>query len=92
MSLPSVVYLLTESGLNRTCPSSPRARTTAGLEFMIVRVVESKGMEKGWYGFLCKTFLDLLCNVCFTVLFSGQLKVLDRSFLEAAELLLNRVA
>lgn len=43
------------------------------------------------WGFLYKTFLDLLCNACFTVLVSGQLKVLDRSFLDAAKLL-NRVA
>lgn len=54
---------------------------------MIFRVVENKGMEKGGYGGLCITFLDLLCNVCFTVLVSGQLKVLDRSFMEAAQLL-----
>lgn len=42
--------------------------------------------------FLYKTFLDLLCNARFTVLVSSQLKVLDRSFLDAAKLLLNRVA
>jgi len=44
---------------------------------MFFRVDENNGMKKGWYLFMCKTFLDFLCNACFAVSSGGQLKVLN---------------
>lgn len=74
MCLLSVAHLLTESGLERIRPC-PHPRGVGHIVFF--RVDANKGMKKGWYLFMCETFLGLLCNVCFTVLSGGQLKVLN---------------